>query len=270
MKFISKVLKEKRQSFNTALIPFITAGYPNIDLTIDALFKLDSKGADVIELGVPYSDALADGPLIQKASSAAINQGVSIQQVLKILAKVQGKLNAPIVVFTYYNPVLARGINRFVEEISNLGVKGLIIPDLPIEETDYLIEVCLKSNLELILFISPTSSKKRINTILNRAPGCIYLVSSKGVTGLRQSIDSSILDLSRYIVSQTNKPVMLGFGISSPSQIRHLLESNCSVDGLVVGSAFIRVLSDYYSGIHSNIIDELGSFCEEMKKATIK
>lgn len=265
MKFISKVLQEKR---HPALVPFITAGYPNIDLTIQAIFKLDQKGADAIELGIPYSDALADGPLIQKASSVAINQGVFIDQVLNILFQVQGRLSAPVIIFTYYNPILVRGTSRFIKEIAELGVKGLIIPDLPIEETDYLVKICSIYNLELILFVSPTSSRMRIDSIIAKAPGCIYLVSSKGVTGIRKSINTNIVSLSNYIVGKTNKPVMLGFGISSPKQIRSLVNLDCCIDGLVVGSAFTNILSHYDNDINIDIINDLGLFCEQMKIAT--
>lgn len=267
MQFISKVLQDK---CDPALVPFITAGYPNVELTIKALLKLDEKGADVIELGIPYSDALADGPLIQKASSVAINQGVSIDQVLDILFQVRGKLSSPLIIFTYYNPVLVRGVNKFVKEIAELGVKGLIIPDLPIEETDYLVKICSIYDLELVLFVAPTSSRIRIDSIISKAPGCIYLVSSKGVTGMRKSINANIVDLSNYIVCKTNKPVMLGFGISSPKQIRDLLRLECSIDGLVVGSAFTHILSNYDSEINVDIINDLGVFCEKMKTAATK
>nr|YP_009396348.1 Tryptophan synthase alpha subunit [Polysiphonia scopulorum]ARW65534.1 Tryptophan synthase alpha subunit [Polysiphonia scopulorum] len=269
MKFISKVLRDKRQNSTTALIPFITAGYPNIDLTIKAIFKLDAKGADIIELGIPYSDALADGPLIQEASSVAIKQGVSMEKVLDILAQVKGKLSSPIVIFTYYNLVLVRGVNNFITELSKLGVKGIVIPDLPIEETDHLIKICSMHELELISFVAPTSSKARINNIISKAPGCIYLVSSTGVTGMRQSINTSIAELSKYIFSKTNKPVMLGFGISSPSQIRNLLKSGCYIDGLVVGSAFTSIMSNNNNDIGEKVINDLGKFCEKMKEATL-
>nr|ARW63671.1 Tryptophan synthase alpha subunit [Chondria sp. (in: red algae)] len=263
MNFISEILENKRRNSTCALIPFITAGYPNIDTTLNALYTLDSQGADIIELGIPYSDALADGPTIQKSSKIALDQGIHIDEVLCLLDKVKSNLSVPIVIFTYYNPILVRGINKFVEEISCRGVKGLIVPDLPIEETDYLAYLCGQYNIELILFISPTSSKYRIMNILEKAPGCVYLVSSTGVTGVRKDVNSRIDSLSAYIRSNTNKLVMLGFGISNVDQISQV--SGWDIDGIVVGSAFINILS--LDQDRNQNLKALGTFCKNMKNA---
>nr|WMP11777.1 Tryptophan synthase alpha subunit [Laurencia australis]WMP11988.1 Tryptophan synthase alpha subunit [Laurencia australis] len=263
MNHISQILEEKRKSSTCALIPFITAGYPDPDVTIDILYTLDKNGADVIELGIPYSDALADGPAIQKSSKIALDQGVYVDQVLEILDRVKLKLTAPIVIFTYYNPILVRGIRRFIEEISSKGVKGLIIPDLPIEETDYLIYLCLDCSIELILFVAPTSPKDRILNILDKAPGCIYLVSSTGVTGIRNNLNYNVNILSSYIKNNTDKFIMLGFGISNIAQVAQV--SSWDIDALVIGSAFTRVLSSYLD--HELAVDSVGSFCNQMKSA---
>nr|YP_010619806.1 Tryptophan synthase alpha subunit [Symphyocladia marchantioides]WAX03819.1 Tryptophan synthase alpha subunit [Symphyocladia marchantioides] len=265
MNLISQILQEKRQNSKCALIPFVTAGYPNIELTIETLCMLDKKGADIIELGIPYSDALADGPLIQHASKLALDNGIYIDQVLDLLSKVESRIRVPIIIFTYYNPILVRGLSRFIREISQFGVKGLIIPDLPIEETDYLIYLCDKYQLELVLFISPTSSKNRIKNILSKAPGCIYLVSSTGVTGIRDSINAEIGFLSNNINLTTDKLVMLGFGVSSPIQVSNILKSTLDVNGIVVGSAFTKILSHYSYSNASEVIQELGCFCNEIK-----
>nr|ARW68241.1 Tryptophan synthase alpha subunit [Chondria sp. (in: red algae)] len=263
MNLISQILENKRSNSTCALIPFITAGYPNMDITLNALYTLDQQGADVIELGIPYSDALADGPTIQKSSKIALDQGVNIDQVLSLLDKVKFNLRTPIVIFTYYNPILVRGINQFVEEIAVRGVKGLIVPDLPIEETDYLAYLCSQHNIELILFIAPTSSKYRIMNILEKAPGCIYLVSSTGVTGARKDLNNHINFLSTYIKSNTNKLIMLGFGISNVDQIAQV--SNWDIDGIVVGSAFTNILS-LHTDSRTNL-RSLGVFCNDMKTA---
>jgi len=194
MNFISKTLRNIDS--RCALIPFITAGYPNISSTIEALYILDSKGADIIELGIPYSDALADGPIIQKASRIALEQGIYVDQVFDIVKKVSPQLHAPIIIFTYYNPILVRGISCFIQDLFECGAKGLIIPDLPLEETDYLIMLCNKFDIELILFIAPTSSKARISSIISKSSDCIYLVSSTGVTGIRNEIEGRIDQLA--------------------------------------------------------------------------
>nr|YP_009397995.1 Tryptophan synthase alpha subunit [Gredgaria maugeana]ARW67181.1 Tryptophan synthase alpha subunit [Gredgaria maugeana] len=269
MNLISEVLQKKRQDSQCALIPFVTAGYPSIDLTIEALFMLDKQGADVIELGIPYSDALADGPLIQRASKVALDNGVYIDQVLFILSKIQSKIVVPIIIFTYYNPILVRGLSHFIQEISELGVKGLIIPDLPIEETEYVLDLCYFYKLELIFFVSPTSSKKRITNIVAQAPGCVYLVSSTGVTGIRDDISSDIYYISEHINSQTDKVIMLGFGISSPFQVANILKTSLHIDAIVIGSAFTNILS-YYSHHNSiDVIQKLGYFCKQIKEVMI-
>nr|QCI05785.1 Tryptophan synthase alpha subunit [Dasysiphonia japonica] len=264
MNIISQILHDKRQSSSCALIPFITAGFPNLSLTIEALYTLDNQGADLIELGIPYADALADGPLIQKSSSIALKQGVYIDQVLYILNCVSSNLNAPIIIFSYYNPILVRGIERFIYEISVAGAKGLIVPDLPLEETDELISYCLSYKIELILFIAPTSSYDRISKILSKSPGCLYLVSSTGVTGIRSDINQKLNGLSEYIKSKSDKLVMLGFGISNTQQAAEV--SKWNIDGVVMGSAFINILSNNNLS-DSDIMTELGSFCHSIKNS---
>lgn len=229
MTIISETLRNK--STDCALIPFITAGYPNLSSTIEALYVLDNKGADIIELGIPYSDALADGPIIQESSRIALEQGVYVDQILNMLKDVSPKLTAPIVIFTYYNPILVKGVENFIKDIAKSGAQGLIIPDLPLEETDYLINLCLKFNIELILFIAPTSSDLRIESILSKSPGCIYLVSSTGVTGLREQINSKVDILAERIKAKTDKLIILGFGISTPEQAAKV--SKWHIDGIV-------------------------------------
>nr|YP_009295378.1 tryptophane synthase alpha subunit [Dasya binghamiae]AOH77390.1 tryptophane synthase alpha subunit [Dasya binghamiae] len=262
MNIISQILYNKSKKGKCALIPFITAGYPNLDITIKALYILDNQGADIIELGIPYADALADGPIIQNSSKVALKQGIYIDQILEILKQVNLKLKSPIVIFSYYNPILVRGLDKFVMEIAFSGAKGLIIPDLPLEETDYLISICRYYNLELILFISPTSSYERISFILSKSPGCLYLVSNTGVTGMRNSINNKLNDLSDYIKSKTDKLLMLGFGISNTEQAAEVSQWN--IDGIVMGSAFVNILSNQDLN-NVDLINNLGYFCKDIK-----
>jgi len=261
MNIISNILSVKNTQSSCALIPFITAGFPDTDMTINTLYALDQSGADIIELGIPYADALADGPIIQHASKVAIDKGVYIDQVLDILQLVTNNLKAPIIVFTYYNPILVRGINKFITEIAYSGAKGLIIPDLPIEETDYIVHLCNIHNLELVLFIAPTSSINRITKILSKSPGCLYLVSSTGVTGTRDNINKDIIKLAKYIKSKTNKLIMLGFGISNINQVNEV--SHWNIDGIVIGSAFIKLLSHNEDSMEN--IKNVESFCSNIK-----
>nr|YP_009399864.1 Tryptophan synthase alpha subunit [Tolypiocladia glomerulata]ARW69683.1 Tryptophan synthase alpha subunit [Tolypiocladia glomerulata] len=269
MDHISHILYKNKKKSSCALIPFITAGYPSVNFTFQALDALDKQGADVIELGIPYSDALADGPLIQEASKVAIQNGVNVDKVISILGEVSKRIKTPIIVFTYYNPILFKGINIFIKKISQAGAKGLIIPDLPLEEADYVVHLCEINSLELIFFISPTSSTNRILSIANKSPGCLYLVSSTGVTGLRDSVDDNINNISNNILSGSNKMIMLGFGISSPSQVKSLLYSNKNIQGIVVGSAITKIISECFQQ-DSDIISTLSKFCSSMKAATFE
>nr|QCI07811.1 Tryptophan synthase alpha subunit [Pleonosporium borreri] len=259
MNAISNILSIKKKKKTCALIPFLTAGYPNIEITIKALKILSNQGADIIELGIPYADALADGPIIQESSKVALQNNVYIDEVFYILSQVNKYLKAPIIIFTYYNPILVRGLSDFIISIAKYGVKGLVIPDLPLEEVDYILSLCKSSNIELILFIAPTSSSNRISSILSKSPGCIYLVSSTGVTGTRKVINSSINNLSHYIKSNTDKQIMLGFGISSVDQVSEI--SKWNIDGIVIGSAFIKTIKTDPS------LKLLSNFCEDIRQA---
>lgn len=269
MKAISNILSKKKKNKNCALIPFVTAGYPNLNITTDILRLLDLKGADAIEVGIPYADALADGPIIQHSSKIALLNGVYIDQVLSLLNNLIPNIKCPIIIFSYYNPILVKGVNSFIKDISCCGVKGLVIPDLPIEETDYMIYLCDLFSIELILFIAPTSSTIRINNILSKSPGCLYVVSSTGVTGLRKDIDNKIKLLCNYVKVNSNKSIILGFGISDSLQAYKV--SRWNIEGIVMGSAFIKILSDYsnLNNFNSNtlLLEKIGNFCTEIKSS---
>ena len=246
----------------SALVPFITVGYPNLKVTTEIIQLLDSEGVNAIELGIPYSDALADGPIIQESSRIALQHNITINQILDFVNELNKSIITPLIIFTYLNPILSRGIKEFIRDISKVGVKGLIIPDLPIEEADYLIAICNYYQLELILFISPGSSDMRIKEIVSKAPGCIYLVSSYGVTGVRNNLGSHLSTQLKKIKGMTNKPIMLGFGISNEKQIIDAMSLEVKVDALVIGSAFIRRLNSF-----SDSYKEVTEFCQKIKKA---
>nr|YP_009314882.1 Tryptophan synthase alpha subunit [Scinaia undulata]SCW23337.1 Tryptophan synthase alpha subunit [Scinaia undulata] len=263
MSTISQILKSRVD--RCALIPFITAGYPNIEITESALRILDHEGADIIELGLPYSDPLADGPIIQEASKHALSDGMTFNKLLELLDRVNGEIKAPLVLFTYYNPILARGIEVFLEEVSCAGIKGLIVPDLPLEEADYVISLCTKFSLELILLVTPASPTNRIAKIVEKAQNIIYVVSSTGVTGLRSNINLEMKDFIHDIKSVTSKSLILGFGISNADHVSQI--SRWEIDGIVIGSAFVKCLmhSDYKQGL-----DKLQIFCRTIKESIIE
>lgn len=262
MNAISERLKALRQASQCALIPFITAGDPDLETTAEALKLLDRNGADLIELGVPYSDPLADGPVIQAAATRALQKGTKLEQVLEIVQKVSHQIQAPIILFTYYNPILNRGIRPFLEQIASVGVKGLVVPDLPLEEADELLEAAASLGIELILLVAPTSSQTRIEAIANKSQGFIYLVSVTGVTGMRAQIQSRVKDLLVEMREVTDKPIGVGFGISKPEQAKQVME--WGADAVIVGSAFVKALS---SGTPAEGLQAVETLCKELKSA---
>lgn len=255
----------KKLNTNCALIPFITAGDPDLKSTAKAIKYLDLAGADIIELGLPYSVPLADGTIIQNASNRALTKGTCLDQVLNIVQLTANNISAPIILYTYYNLVLSRGIATFIKDISRVGIKGLLIPDLPLEESDYLNFLCTSFNIELIFLIAPTSSPKRIRNIIQKSSGCIYLVSKTGVTGIYSDIKSQVKNIIYQIKTLTNKPIILGFGISTTKQVQQIRKLN--VEGIVMGSAFVQKLSE---GSPEEGINQLSQFCKEIKRTILE
>jgi tryptophan synthase alpha chain len=262
MNYISHHFQTLRKRNQCALIPFITAGDPNLETTAEALRILDRNGADFIELGVPYSDPLADGPVIQAAATRALQQGTKLEQVLEMLAEVIPSLLSPVILFTYYNPILNRGIENFLKQIANVGVRGLVIPDLPLEEAEELIQTAVPFGIEVILLVAPTSSPERIEAIARQSQGFIYLVSVTGVTGMRSQIENRVKDLLVDMRGITDKPIGVGFGISEPQQARQIME--WGADAVIVGSAFVKRLA---SGSPSEGLQAVEELCRELKEA---
>ncbi|MEB3337438.1 MAG: tryptophan synthase subunit alpha [Leptolyngbyaceae bacterium] len=242
MTSVSGCLDALRDRGQCALIPFLTAGDPDLETTAAALQVLDQNGADVIELGVPYSDPLADGPVIQAAATRALEKGTRLESVLEMVQAVSPTLRSPLVLFTYYNPILNRGVDSFLEQVSKVGIKGLVVPDLPLEEAEVLLKPAAKWGVELVLLVAPTSPKERIEEIARQSQGFIYLVSVTGVTGIRTQMESRVKDLVLELRSVTDKPIGVGFGISQPEQARQVME--WGADAVIVGSAFVKRLSE--------------------------
>jgi tryptophan synthase alpha chain len=262
MASISHSFQSLRDRQQCALIPFITAGDPNLETTVEALRILDRNGADFIELGVPYSDPLADGPVIQAAATRALQKGTKLEQVLEMLQVVSPDLKAPIILFTYYNPILYRGIKPFLAEIAAAGVRGLVVPDLPLEESEELIQTAASLGIEVILLVAPTSSRKRIEAIAHQSQGFIYLVSVTGVTGIRSQIQNRVQHLLTDLRSVTDKPIGVGFGISAPEQAQQVRE--WGADAVIVGSAFVKRLAE---GSPTEGLQAVEQLCRELKAA---
>ena len=262
MTAVSACFDALRQRGECALIPFITAGDPDLETTAQALRLLDQAGADLIELGVPYSDPLADGPVIQAAATRALQKGVTLEQVLAVVQTVQSDLTAPIILFTYYNPIFHRGIEAFLQRLQAAGVAGLVVPDLPLEEADNLLRPCQALGIDLILLIAPTSPAERIQAIAAQSQGFIYLVSVTGVTGMRAQVATRVEDLLALIRQKTDKPVGVGFGISQPQQAQQV--KAWGADAVIVGSAFVKRLAE---ATPAEGLMSITDFCRQLKAA---
>jgi tryptophan synthase alpha chain len=260
MTSVSQCFEQLRSHARCALIPFITAGDPDLATTEAALKLLDENGADLIELGVPYSDPLADGPVIQAAATRALQQGVRLEQVLDVVRRVSPVVRSPIVLFTYYNPILNRGIERFLHDIAAAGVKGLVVPDLPLEEAEVLLQPAQQHGIEVILLVAPTTPKERISAIAQQSQGFIYLVSTTGVTGMRSQLETRVKDRLLELRTVTDKPVGVGFGISQPEQARQV--AAWGADAVIVGSAFVKRLTEQPP---EKSLSDLAEFCRSLK-----
>ncbi|MBD1842015.1 tryptophan synthase subunit alpha [Cyanobacteria bacterium FACHB-63] len=262
MASVSECFERLRDQGRCALIPFLTAGDPDLETTAQALQILDRNGADLIELGVPYSDPLADGPVIQAAATRSLFNGTRLDDVLQLVKQVSPSLRSPIILFTYYNPILNRGIETFLKEIAEAGARGLVVPDLPLEEAETLLRPAKEYGIELILLVAPTSPPERIAAIAQQSQGFIYLVSTTGVTGMRSQMESRVKDLIAELRQVTDKAIGVGFGISQPEQARQVM--NWGADAAIVGSAFVKRLSEGSSAEGLKAIEE---FCQVLRSA---
>ncbi|MGF1540019.1 MAG: tryptophan synthase subunit alpha [Pleurocapsa sp.] len=262
MNAVDARFKHLQQKSQCALIPFITAGDPDLETTAKALEVLAQNGADLIELGVPYSDPLADGPTIQAAATRALQRGVGLEDVLEIVNTASQKIDIPIILFTYYNPIYYRGIEVFLKQIKEAGVSGLVVPDLPLEEADILLKPAREIGIEVTLLVAPTSSQARIKAIVSKSQGFIYLVSVTGVTGVRSQMATRVKDLLANLRSATDKPIGVGFGISGTEQAKQV--KDWGADGVIVGSAFVKRLAE---GSPEEGLTAIAEFCRQLKQA---
>lgn len=232
-----RLLKKQGKKAFIAYVPF---GFPTVKQSRDIIMALDRAGVDFIELGLPFSDPLADGPIIQQASYQALCQGANQDILFKTLKEIKGSLTAPVIIMTYYNPVYAYGLDRFIRESGNSGIiGGTIIVDLPVEETGEYLEKSRKRGLDTILFITPTTSRLREKNILSRASGFVYYVSVTGVTGPRDIPAAPVHRHIKRLKSVRDVPVCVGFGIHTREQVRNFSKAG---DGVIVGSAVVKFI----------------------------
>ena len=237
MSRIESKFKQLKKAGKKAFIAFITAGDPDLKTTQELVLAFESAGVDIIELGVPFSDPLADGLTIQASSRRALEKGITLEKIFKLVKEIRRESEIPIALMAYYNSVFHCGEEHFIVQAKEFGVDGLIIPDLPPEEAKNLIQLARKKNISLVFFISPTTTKKRIRYVIRASTGFIYYVSLTVVTGARKNLDSAISHQVRLVKRMTNKPVCIGFGISNAQQVR---EASQIADGAIVGSAVVQ------------------------------
>ncbi|KAI9118917.1 hypothetical protein K1719_009592 [Acacia pycnantha] len=260
---LSETFIRLKREGKVAFIPYITAGDPDLSTTAEALKVLDSCGSDIIELGVPYSDPLADGPVIQAAATRSLARGTNFDAIMSMLKEVVPQMSCPIALFTYYNPILKRGIDRFMSTVSSVGVHGLVVPDVPLEETTALRIEAKKNGIELVLLTTPTTPTNRMKAIVEASEGFVYLVSSVGVTGTRVSVSDKVQALLCEIKEATTKPVAVGFGVSKPEHAK--LIAGWGADGVIVGSALVKLLGEAKSPQEG--LKELENFTKSLKSA---
>jgi tryptophan synthase alpha chain len=235
-KFIS--LREKKEK---ALIIYLTAGYPSLAMTKNIIVALEKAGADILEIGVPFSDPTADGPVIQAASQQALKTGTTLEGVLKLVEEVRRLSEIPIVLFGYYNPIFAYGVKEFAYKAKRSGVDGVLVVDLPPEEAQELREHTDAAGIDFIYLIAPTTGKERIYSIAAEAAGFLYYVSITGITGTEQPLISDIKTSVEKIHKITKLPIAVGFGISQPQQAGEIAQF---ADGVVIGSAVMRLIAE--------------------------
>lgn len=254
MSNIKKAFENKK-----AFIPFITCGDPDLETTASAVRAAVSKGADLIELGIPFSDPTAEGPVIQGANSRALKGGITTDQIFEFAEKLRQDITVPMVFMTYSNVVFSYGAENFLSSCSRVGMDGLILPDLPFEEKEEFLPECRKYGIDLISLIAPTS-KDRIAKIAKEAEGFLYIVSSLGVTGVRSEIQTDLKAIVEVVRQNTSIPCAIGFGISTPEQAREMAGL---ADGVIVGSAIVKFLEQY----GSNAPEHIGAYVKSMTDA---
>jgi tryptophan synthase alpha chain len=243
-----------------ALVAYVMAGDPSLALTSRLVAEAARRGADVIEVGVPFSDPLADGTVVQRAGARALAAGTSLPRVLETIATLRAEVAVPIVLMTYYNPVLAFGLKAFARTAVDAGVDGVIVPDLPPEEADPLSAEAEPAGLDVTFMVAPTSTPARIRMIARRSRGFIYLVSLTGVTGARAELPRDLEAQIRAVRLVTTKPVCVGFGISHPDQVAVV---GRLADGVVVGSAIVRKVEEHAGT--PRLVEEVGDFIAALK-----
>jgi tryptophan synthase alpha chain len=260
MNAVDATFLEFRKRSRVALMPYLPLGFPTMELSLELIRTVAKAGADVIELGIPFSDPLADGPVIQHATQIALENGMSLAKCLKMVAAARaGYVDIPLLLMGYYNPILRFGVDRFARGASEARVDGLIVPDLPPEEASELKDACRRNSLDLVFLAAPTSTEDRLAKVAAATSGFIYLASLTGVTGMRDALPPELEEFVSRVRALTDKPLCIGFGISSGETARRVAEI---ADGVIVGSALVSRIQDPDTALKS-----AGEFVRDLKKS---
>ncbi len=255
MSRIEERFKQLRSAGRTGLVTYVTAGDPDLARSAEILTRLDRAGADVLEIGVPFSDPLADGPVIQRATERALASGATLKGVLEMLKTLRPSISAPTVIFSYANPILRMGLETFVSEAHAAGVDGVLTLDIPPEEGEAFRAAFTGAGIDTIFLLSPTTTVERIRRASELGSGFLYGISRLGVTGVRDTVDDSARELAERVRSETRLPLALGFGISRPEHVRSIGQW---ADAAVVGSALVKVIAEH--GRSAGLLDEVEGY----------
>lgn len=260
---IKAALARAAKARRAAFIPYITAGDPSLDTTLKLAFALEHAGADILELGVPFTDPIADGPTNQRAAERALAAGTTLADVLALVRRLRFRSELPVVLFTYYNPVHAYSLPRFAVDAAAAGVDGVLFTDVPVEEARSAAEALRRVGIDLVLLVAPTSTRERIKTTAKLATGFIYVVAQTGVTGARADLAEKLEEQVRLVRKLTRAKIAVGFGISTPEQVQRVARM---ADGVVVGSAIVERIAEL--GDAPELAEEVGHFAGSLAAAT--
>jgi tryptophan synthase alpha chain len=258
------VFAANRAAGRKALAPFVTAGDPDTATTVAVLEAIDRAGASLCELGVPYSDPIADGPVIQSSYTRALGAGITLEGMFGIAREASARVQMPILAMASYSLIFRRGIERFVADAKAAGLAGFVVPDLPLEESDELDAACRTAGLALVRLVTPTTPPDRAEQIARRSTGFLYCVSVAGVTGARTELPPGLIERIEWLRTKTDVPILVGFGISGPDQVRAVA---AVADGVIVGSALVRQVAELASQPREQLVAGVERFIEPLATA---
>lgn len=265
MNRIDKKFQELKSKKKAAFIPFLTAGDPDLETTKSLILEFEKRGADIIELGIPFSDPIADGPIIQASYYRALVKGLRVSRVFDMISEIRNESEIPIVAMVSYSMVYKIGYQSFIERALKAGLDGLTIPDLPVEENQEIFELAGKSDFKIICFIAPTTTDQRMALITQKTQGFLYYISVVGITGVRDKLPEDIIQNIHKLKQMTSIPVAVGFGVSTPEHARMI---GSVADGVIVGSAIVKEIEKHTNQPLEKLVVSVGEFIEKLISGT--